>query len=555
MKELKYIKLFEAFESEKLSKTLGYIDSKSRKELLNGVKRICDDIDYPYSLLNDSLFQYLPYHKALDLQYVGKEIPCQYSSKKAFGSSGVEGEVCQSGKLKRIWGTRQRVVDCPNCDGTGIQPERQELKIIKFWFTKEGEIVAITGVDNVTKPKEIGNMSFSRNLSDYNIVGSRINRRESLDSLLHGDMVYAQLNNGDEPLVAYVYRSGRSTYLLQDNHDGDSPSNSEWKEIAENSWNITGLTEFIFIEKLKLKKDKVVGDDIKKEIDPFSFNKMITFGYSGFQIDNRSNKSSVEKLVKKAHFALVLNLEDLKSSKYKSKRDIKDDRIELKSGSRLVLKDEDVKKANIERYMKEIAKRSDIVSDISNLPKVIKRLLGGENVLFLILYNSRFINNSIFTLAEYYFGAIQEGSSSNYYKERLSIFISDKYKSVTETSLNISNNIKAMKKYCEDNKLSDEYKIIDGLQKMSKKLYDKITNVEFDSIEDIDIAKAKLESIRGILRHSRYSLDNCDYLIGSLENNNSEQPIRYLTDHYYITDNKEKILSGIEQGLKFLDRF
>ena len=46
MKELKYIKLFEAFESEKLSKTLGYIDSKSRKELLDRVKRICDDIDY-----------------------------------------------------------------------------------------------------------------------------------------------------------------------------------------------------------------------------------------------------------------------------------------------------------------------------------------------------------------------------------------------------------------------------------------------------------------------------------------------------------------------------
>lgn len=555
MKELKYIKLFEAFESEKLSKTLGYIDSKSRKELLDRVKRICDDIDYPYSQLNDSLFQYLPYHKALDLQYVGKEIPCQYSSKQAFGSSGVEGEVCQSGKLRRIWGTRQRVVDCPSCDGTGIQPERQELKIIKFWFTKEGETVTMTGVDNFAKPKEINNMSFSRNLSDYNIVGPRINRRESIDSLLHGDMVYTQLDNGDEPLVAYVYRSGRSTYLLQDNHDGDSPGDSKWKEIAEYSWNITGLSEFIFIEKLKLKKDKVVGDDIKKEIDPFSFNKMITFGYRSAQIDNRNNRSSVEKLVKKAHFALVLNLEDLKSSKYKSKRDIKDDRTELKSGSRLVLKDEDVKKANIERYMKEIAKRSDIVSDISNLPKVIKRLLGGENILFFILYNSRFLNNNIFTLAEYYFGAIQEGSSSNYYKERLSIFISDKYKSVTETGLNISNNIKAMKKYCEDNKLSDEYKIIDGLQKMSKKLYDKITNVEFDSIEDIDIAKAKLESIRNVLRLGRYSLDNCDYLIGSLENNGSEQPIRYLANHHYITDNKEKILSGIEQGLKVLDRF
>jgi hypothetical protein len=41
MKKLKYIKLFEAFESIKLTKTLGYIDTKSRNKFIDYLKRLC----------------------------------------------------------------------------------------------------------------------------------------------------------------------------------------------------------------------------------------------------------------------------------------------------------------------------------------------------------------------------------------------------------------------------------------------------------------------------------------------------------------------------------
>ena len=50
MSKLQYIKLFEAFESVKLTKTLGYIEDKTQKKtFLDRLKRICNSIDFPYS--------------------------------------------------------------------------------------------------------------------------------------------------------------------------------------------------------------------------------------------------------------------------------------------------------------------------------------------------------------------------------------------------------------------------------------------------------------------------------------------------------------------------
>ena len=59
---MKYIKLYEAFESDKLSKTIGFIKEKEdRKRFLEDIKKVCNQIDYPYSKLTDDNFQYLPY--------------------------------------------------------------------------------------------------------------------------------------------------------------------------------------------------------------------------------------------------------------------------------------------------------------------------------------------------------------------------------------------------------------------------------------------------------------------------------------------------------------
>ena len=60
MKNLKYIKLFEAFESVKLSKTLGFISKDARGTFISQLKFLADRMDLPYSKYSDDYFQYLP---------------------------------------------------------------------------------------------------------------------------------------------------------------------------------------------------------------------------------------------------------------------------------------------------------------------------------------------------------------------------------------------------------------------------------------------------------------------------------------------------------------
>jgi len=463
---MKYLKLFEGFESEKLTKTLGYVDKKSRDEVLQRLREICNSIDFPFSQLNDSYFQYLPYQKALNLQYVGEKIPCKATSSSVFDRQfAVPGEKCEDGKIKRMWGSRQRVVECPNCNGTGIEPEKQEVKLLKFWFTKEGEMVTITGVDNRYKPEVKSKLkAFSKNISDYVVVGETVTRRGDVSFLQNGDFVLAKLNSSSDEIICYVLKEGRRLYLIQDRHDGDTP-NADYRSIANYSWNITD-GDFITLKKVEVKVRKSDDEDDEDEIDPFSFNRQINFGYRGTISFDRYQRG-VEKLVGKAHFALIFNLSSLKTTEFKTKREIGAERVEIKSGSRLTVKDSDIKKANIERYMKEIALRSDIVSDISNLPKVVKRIIGGENVFFLMIYNSRFFD-SLNRLAEYYIEALKEGKDSDYHKNRLSTYIGDRYKSITNSNVLISNNTKYIKDSIRKDDFKDYLKIFEGLENFNK---------------------------------------------------------------------------------------
>ena len=61
MKNLKYIKLFEAFDARTLNVTLKHIKGKDdKKNFLGQLKTICDKFDIPESKLSDDLFTYLP---------------------------------------------------------------------------------------------------------------------------------------------------------------------------------------------------------------------------------------------------------------------------------------------------------------------------------------------------------------------------------------------------------------------------------------------------------------------------------------------------------------
>lgn len=547
MKRLKYLKLFEAFESEKLTKTLGYINQESSEKLIDTLKKVCKTLDFPVSELKDSFFQYLPYQKALDLQYTAVKNPCGQTSVAEFGAGvGIAGENCQSGKIRRLWGGRIRIVDCPKCGGTGVEAEKSQVKLLKFWFTKEGEMTATTGVDSISVPslEKINKISF--NINDYNI-GAPVSRTQR-DELMEGDFVLAQLRSGGREIMCYVYRQRGDIYLLQNEYDGGEPSGRLWKDIAGLSWEITNW-DLVSLKKTTPK----VRPEVEPEIDPLSFNKEVFFNYRGMNIVNNT-REEVKKNLSAAHFGLILDLDKLKQNPFKTGTEIQDERTDLRKGSLKLLKDSEIKALNIERYMQEIAQRSDIISDINKLPKVISRLMGGKNI-FLLMFDDSYFTRDLSKLAKTYEQALSEEPEGNYYKRELSQFITEKYKDTSGLSQLIDTNLSYLKKYCENSTEEKYYlEILTGLEKISQNMYQKLLQKNFDCIEDIEILKVKLDSLRLLARTERYGLTNCDYLVDALVKTRPEKSLSYLIG-WRISDNFLKILAGIEGVLKIVEKF
>ena len=102
MKQLKHIKLFEAFESVKLGKTLSFINSSAKSTFIDSLKRIAKNYDFPISKFNDDMFQYLPFKSALR-KNVDPPKPTEREVCKR-ESDWIPGEFCQGGRVKRTWG-------------------------------------------------------------------------------------------------------------------------------------------------------------------------------------------------------------------------------------------------------------------------------------------------------------------------------------------------------------------------------------------------------------------------------------------------------------------
>lgn len=146
---MKYIKLFEAFKSYKLAKTLKFIDSESRDTFLTNIKSLCNRTEYPLSEIDDSFFTYLPFRKAVQFHKEADNKPCTQTSEDQFNyNAAIPGEKCQGGRIKRKWGTdKVRYIECTRCNGTGIEPFSPRWKYLKFWFNIDGRLVGTTATD------------------------------------------------------------------------------------------------------------------------------------------------------------------------------------------------------------------------------------------------------------------------------------------------------------------------------------------------------------------------------------------------------------------------
>lgn len=547
---MKYLKLFEAFDSQTLSKTLGFIKEKSQKrDFLNLIKRVCDQIDFPLSKLNDDFFEYLPFSAALKKSDMTGDETCDARSEVEFPEYPVEGEVCKGGKLKRKWGQRVREVECPVCRGTSVKPKKPELKLLKFWFDKDGNFITTTAVDGLVaerrgEPKggtaTRYNVSFSDVKSDYHVLKANLNFDE-IRNLSTGDIVYFE-NREHHSGVAYVYVWRNNVYFLQNFVDGSTPNGDSWKSIAPYGWIIASTSDF---RRCDLLGTGVKQPETEVTIDPYTWNTQVS---NQLRVVDRS----IFDQVKNANFAIILDFGKLKKSGYEAKGDIISGREERKSGATALIPAADIKKQNINRYMQEIAKRSDILSDVSNINKVAKRMLGGNLALFLIGSNSRF--NRLFTdLIDYYYQYIQYANEGNndgceLTQRRLSNTIKSNYELVSLKTSLIGDNLKYIKdEVSKDPDANKDYiKIVEKLEKISQIIYTRFSSINLETIEDLEIFASKIEAVRNLTRNDRYEFYRLRSFLDYIDAERTRRPYEYLVNYYNIREKEVEILKSLD---------
>lgn len=544
MSNLQYIKLFEAFESTKLSKTLAHIKTpRDKTNFLDRLKKLCNTIDFPYSKLSDEFFDYLPFKKALNKSDIITDEPCEATSKSEFPDYAVEGEKCTNGKIKRHWGSGTRNVVCPTCSGTGIKPKKGEMKLIKFWFTSDGGYVATTGVDGVIRPKSLKSTEFSKRLSNYEVT-PKILTHEEIQNLRTGNIMLVKIQGIDT--ITFIYKDGSRVYALQDEHDGSAPSGSAWRQVARYGWSLS-RGEYEDARLLKPKKEK---EEVKLEANPYEWNVGVEWNWGGIQTNPGKN---VENEIKDAHFAIIMDFGKLRKSEFMKKSDITSQRSDAKIGSKLDpnQSDKEIKRRNIERYMNELSKRLDISSDITNCNKFIAKTLGYRNALYTIIPSS--INGEYNNVIDLYLKIMSE-EDKEYYIDRMKSKVDDLFKWSQNRNSNVTSSLDGLRKKLVESDRELHVEFLDKLSKLSSDIYKKVSDNNIESIEDFEVINQKMVSIKNILKSDRYGLSKfCSYVIDYLNRGDEgERAFRYMIDSYYFKP--EESLESLERIIRIIEK-
>lgn len=570
MRQLKYIKLFEAFDSIKLSKTLGFINKDSRKKFSEDVKKICSRYDFPLSKINDDVFEYLPFKRALEYSFDVEDVPCTATSVGIFSDKGIAGEKCEKGKIKRSWGAgRVRIVDCENCGGTGIEPRKPDLKIIKFWFNSDGEYVGKTGVDGVIRGSSanvIGKKDqYSTDIEDY-IVGKELSLDE-VKALTKGTPILVDYPAGqlayeyrtkNKPVVATFYKDNNSCWAIQDELQTYDNPNGRWKQYgahglrltsSESNWN-PGQQRYTKVNLLTPKAPR-------EDFDPYTVNIPIEFDrYEGLVT---KRYSELKPLLKNAQFALILDLSKLKSIDTPKRSETREEREGIKKGATALLRPEDIKNANIKRYFDELLNKSKLkgdLDDLKNLNKLMLKLLGSQNILFFLVENTQTdglreintIGNKIYRLVKAIEGS-GEGIPGKV--EDVNGDIKREISDANSYLRRVKTNLEATKaSLLEGSNSQNDIILYENVMTLNNLLYKYVSNYKIDNLFDYEILLQELYAIRHVLYSERYGLYRLKDFMGRVSSSYGNDAHRYFT-RLSETENKNANI-GISNLIKFI---
>ena len=496
---MKYLKLWEAFKSEILSKTMSFLSDSGKGKFMDELKRIANYISYPLSELSDEYFQKLNFDKALKLNYNSEDSVCYATSDRSYPDHAVPGAICDKGMVDRKWGRGIRKAQCTVCGGTGIKPVAvANPKWIKFWFDKNGNYITKSAVDGVIRDNlkaASGEVTDPTTNVVYNKV-SEISFATQFINFSTGTKFW--INFDGRNTIANLFKQRRACFMIQDVSNGSEPNGNEWKRFGRYSWIVA--SDYDFIGKAYLLKEKTDEDSLEKEPNPYTWNAKLDLNRRTMSCTDYPN---LEEELKSASFAIVLNVLDLYKSGYKTLVSTRKEREESKSGALALMTDEEIRNANAQKYLEEISKRIKISSDLTNLKRSVTKIMG-SNFVGVYIFNQQMINNLNSLESCIYY--IMKSDDVDYYVDRANNLIKSELEVKSEQNGKISRNLDSLVSTLSTSNQSNDKKLSEIILKLKTFIqlaHEIVSEKTINSIRDIEVLSQKFQSVRSVMRDSR----------------------------------------------------
>ena len=553
---MKYLKLYEGFESNRISAILSFLNKKIKsdnptREFLKVLKKLADKFDFPLSTLSDKEIQYLPVNKALS---VGR-------GEEAMNPSGT---YC-----------------------------------IKYWFSLENGYLCSTGTGNKTMDYNKYNsyngamMSNGEGLDqshlaylarEYKIGGIITPAR--LGDLVTGDkvvMVCGDDFNGDPSYLTFgeIYADNRRDdddpqyYFYQNDHEGSDPSVTrneiqipdrynlyEGNAAYQYAWSL-GCAEdesddHLMLHKVILdeKPLRFKDDDLEKmnktEESVWDFN--LPLDGTTLEEWNQRKTSIFNKVSKEANFAIVLFLDDIIIKNVDdTTSDIISRRKSFKNNALALKKPEDIRKENVERYLTTLFTKLGIEKDIQefkNLNSVVSSSIIGDYFI-IALYNSSAYIDRLTDFISYLYRLMSENDNSYNFEKTYELFKTIKKRRLKQTTA-YSKGIKIVKDTHNQNaeRMSD---IIDKVVKIGLNLSISVKTKDIETIEDLKSVQVRLSSLYELAQDDIFFLSRpVKDILTSLDADSSSLKLKMSRLRYSDEDFKKDIkkLDNLERIVK-----
>jgi hypothetical protein len=522
---MKYIKIYEAFESRVISNTIKFLSKKigETETFYNDIRKLMNQYDINISKIKEEHLEYLRTSKAIEVKSDEFDndlniycIKYWFSIEKGFLGRTATGSLkTPYSKIKYNYLEKNRNFDSDQFlfikNELGIEKGKLS-SVLDYEYLKTGDdVLVILGRESKVTIGKIfidSDDGYGRSIFIYN--------NDTSDGItIHSN----------EPIFLKKYskrwRLGSNFNKIDDDHHQLHTYTMDNKELR-------------FVENENEHDHKANLADFNKPLD-----------VSGNIVDwTINNQDIIEDVIKKSDFAIIVYIDKLLS--ISSRNFIQKNRIDLKKGATALMSDKEIKEINIQKYTNKLISIYGLSvdsEDFSKINKFINTIMGNKFIMFNLYLEQYkrldFFINDLYDL-------VNVNRNKDYYFDRVINRFRDIRNESTITKRLYTNNLNIILNSGNENLIVFTKRLLDLGEKINK--YIESNNIE--NIHDIISIKYKLETISKFITESRYKIPesyyNVIYVIDESER---------IFDKYVKQCNSEEEFKETMMKLNIIEKF